>query len=169
MNKNIENLKINKEAFKKSKKFKLYAIGTVMTAIALGSGLALETNTIQNNNQSNYTTNASKNEDSEPYFAVDVHCNFTNYENVKKYDLVFFVNENNEIKAGITINSDGECPNPTIRLTPGTYTVIDKAGGKFASIEIEIPKTEESYTLDVDSSTGEMQFHQTEQSHTLAK
>lgn len=169
MNKNIENLKINKNAFSKSKTFKLYAIGSVMATIALGSALAFGTNTIQNNNQSNYTTNESKDENTEPYFSVDVYCNFTNYENLEKYDLVYFINEDKEIKAVIAIYSDGTSPNLTAHLEPGTYKVIDKAGGEFTSIEIEIPKAEESYTLDIDSSTGGMQFHLTEQTRTLTK
>lgn len=169
MNKNIENLKINKEAFNKTKKFKLYAIGAVMTTIALGSGLALGTNTIQNNNQSNYTTNESKDEDAKPYFAVDVYCNFTNYENVEKYDMVIFISEDNEIVAEKLIYPNGTGNDIPAHLEPGTYTVVDKAEGKLTTIEIEIPKTEESYTLDIDSSTGEMQFHQTEQTRTLTK
>ena len=161
MNKNIENLNINKEAFNKSKKFKLYAIGSVMATIALGSALAFGTNTIQNNNQSNYATKKTE-------FA-EIECNFSNYEVLKDYELVAFINEGGDIAAIIRMNANGTSENLTAYLEPDKYYIICETGGKEKRIECEINDAEERYALDIDCSTGEMQMYQAEQSHTLAK
>lgn len=157
MNKNnINNLKINKGAFNKKNKYRLY-VGVLAATLAVGSvfGAGIVGHNIPNNDNSSVEVSVND----EDYFA-EVNCNFSNYDDLDDYMLVAFINEDGEIVAAIRINADGSSKNLIANLKPGKYHIISEKGGKDEMIEFEVKDTSEEYTLDINCNDGSMQLHQ---------